>query len=117
MASSEIEELKMEISRLKAQNSEGGSHIQTIKSECKQIISSINEAKAQVKDLTVFDPENLAFLRQEYSLLSFTHLWRPVYFRGMTMQWVYDGILFLKLDERDGIFHATISFLDEIFVI
>jgi hypothetical protein len=98
---------------LRKLNNVGRDTLSALSLDCMRLKETTDQAKAQVKDLTVFDPENLEYLRQEYSLLALTHLWRPLCLHKSKQVWVYDGLIELTLDKIGKVYHPSISFSNE----
>ncbi|KAI8904771.1 Spc7 kinetochore protein-domain-containing protein [Gorgonomyces haynaldii] len=71
--------------------------IQILEDQQTQLITQIEQSEALCKDLVVFDPEDLAQLRQEYGILTMTHSLRPVSLAPET--WLYDGAVQIASDK------------------
>lgn len=107
-----MEILRAELEAVKNSNLEASENLQIAEKENVQLLEAINLAQSQVVDLTVFDPENLAYLRQEYSLLALTHLWRPLSLKGKTQIWIYDGTIQLRLHQVNDLYNVNVSILE-----
>lgn len=105
--------MQLELDLLLKSKDDADLTIHELSSDIEKTSESIKQSISQVKELTVFDPEDLALLRQEFSFLLLTHLWRPLSFTNDSQIWIYDGAIKVRIfgtaDER----HMNVSLAND----
>jgi hypothetical protein len=109
-----IAELRKKISQAKKRGAELDQAVNVAENQVLKMSLVIEQSEETCKDLVVFDPENLALLRQEYSIMVMTHLWRPTKLSVAHQIWVYDGALQIEFkQQKPGLYSMSSTILNE----